>query len=463
MKMKKIIALGLTGVIAVASLAGCGGNQAAQDGKINLKIGGWPDETQTALVETYNGYKKTLEEMNPDINVIPVTGNFSDEKNFMMKASAKTLPTTYTTHYTEVQKTIKNGYAYDVTDIMKERGILDKINPVLLDTIKGSDDKVYAFPSGAYVMGLTLNKKLFREAGLVNEDGTVKAPDTYEELAEYSKIIREKTGKAGIAFCTTGNCGGWHFMNVAWSYGVEFMKQKDDGTWEATFNTPEAVEALQYIKDLKWKYDALPADTVIDQQTGFKLVAIDEAAMMISSPSQQFVAKFGMDPANYAEAKVPAGPAGRYAQMGGGVYMFAPNATKEEVNAAFDWLKVMGLAEPEFNDEAIAAKEASYKSDLEEKGVVFPLPPVPVWSSPERVAKEEELNAKYCNVDLKDFASYLDMSDVTIKPEEPVACQQLYAILDGCIQEVITNKDADCKQLIEKACNDFQVNHLDKN
>ncbi len=463
MKMKKIIALGLAGVVAAAVMTGCGGTQTTEDGKINLEIGGWPDETQTALVETYNGYKQALEEMNPDVNVVPVTGNFSDEKNFMMKASANMLPTTYTTHYTEVQKTIKNGYAYDVTEIMEERGILDDVNPILLDTIKGSDGKVYAFPERAYVMGITINKELFKQAGLVNEDGTVKVPDTYDELAEFCSIIREKTGKAGLAFCTSNNCGGWHFMNIAWSYGVEFMKQKEDGTWEATFNTPEAVAALQYIKDLKWKYNALPDDTVIDQQTGFKLVGIGEAAMMITSPSQTIVSKFGMDPANYAQARMPAGPAGRYAQMGGGVYMFDPKGTKEEVNAAFDWLKVMGLAEPELDDAAIAAKEATYKSDLEEKGVVFPMPPIPVWSSEERVAKEEEINAKYCNVDKKDFASYLDMGDVIIKPEEPVACQQLYAVLDGCIQEVITNENADCAKLIEQACNDFQVNHLDKN
>lgn len=460
--MKKGIAIGLAGIMLSAVLTGCGAPK-EDDGKIKLQIGGWPSESETAVVETYNGYKEKLEALRPDVEVIPVTGNFSDEKNFAMKATAKMLPTTYTTHFTEVQKTIKNGYAYDITDILEERGLLDALNPVLLETVKGSDDRVYAFPERTYVMGLSLNKKLFEQAGLVNEDGTVKVPDTYEQLAEYAKIIKDKTGKAGIAFCTAGNCGGWHFMNIAWSYGVEFMKQRDDGTWEATFNTPEAVAALQYIKDLKWKYNVLPADTVVDQQTGFKLFAIDEAAMFITSPSQTIVSKFGMDPANYAQAKVPAGPAGRYAQMGGGVYMFSNTATKEEVNAAFDWLKVMGLAEPVLDEAATASKEATYKSDIKEKGVVFPMPPVPVWSAPERAEKEEELNAKYCNVDKKDFASYLDMSDVIIKPEEPVACQQLYAVLDGCIQEVITNKNADCAELIKKACNDFQVNHLDKN
>ena len=53
------------------------------------------------------------------------------------------------------------------------------------------------------------------------------------------------------------------------------------------------------------------------------------------------------------------------------------------------------------------------------------------------------------------------MGDCQLKPEEPVCAQELYGILDGCIQEVLTNKDADCAALIKKASSDFQMNYLD--
>ena len=49
-----------------------------------------------------------------------------------------------------------------------------------------------------------------------------------------------------------------------------------------------------------------------------------------------------------------------------------------------------------------------------------------------------------------------------IQPEEPVCAQDLYAVLDGCLQEVLTNKDADCAKLIEGAVADYQANSLDK-
>ncbi len=35
---------------------------------------------------------------------------------------------------------------------------------------------------------------------------------------ETAKVIREKTGKAGYALPTINNQGGWHFMNIAWSW-----------------------------------------------------------------------------------------------------------------------------------------------------------------------------------------------------------------------------------------------------
>ena len=61
------------------------------------------------------------------------------------------------------------------------------------------------------------------------------------------------------------------------------MKKGDDGKWKATFNSPEAAAALQYIKDLKWKYDVLPTNTLIDGEEYSKLFATGNAAMQIAA------------------------------------------------------------------------------------------------------------------------------------------------------------------------------------
>ena len=72
------------------------------------------------------------------------------------------------------------------------------------------------------------------------------------------------------------------------------------------------------------------------------------------------------------------------------------------------------------------------------------------------------MRKEYANINHEDYAEYYSFEGVTINPEPAACAQQLYAILDKCIQEVVTNKDADVDKLISEACNDYQVNHLDK-
>ncbi len=87
------------------------------------------------------------------------------------------------------------------------------------------------------------------------------------------------------------------------------------------------------------------------------------------------------------------------------------------------------------------------------------------WSQESEALKyEHELIDKYANSNpnhVRLYNEFVANCSAELQPEEPVCAQGLYGILDGCIQEVLTNKDADCKSLIEKANNDFQVNYLD--
>ena len=459
MKFQKIMSVGLAAVILALGVSGCGEKNKAEDGKIAVSIGDWPDKTNPKNQERYEGYLAQMKEKYPDIVITPDTYVF-ETKTFSMKASANQLPTMYGSWFTEVKNIIKSNYAADATNVMKKNGILDSINPSLLKMVSSDDGKVYGFPVSAYAQGLTYNKAIFKEAGLVNADGSIKIPDTYEELAEFSKIIRDKTGKAGIVLDTANNCGGWHFMNIAWSFGVNFMQQGADGKWKATFNTPEAVAALQYVKDLKWKYNALPDNTVIDQSEGHKIFGTAQAAMVIADPKDIYCTKFGMNKDDLGVARMPKGPAGRYAQTGGDLKMIAPGSTDEQIDACFKWLDLIGYGK-DLDEQSIENKKKSYQNTLDKNGIVFGREALPVWVNEDRVKKQAEIAADYVNIDPKDFDSYYSFEDVTLRAEEPVACQQLYSVLDGCIQEVITNQNADPAKLIADACSDFQANHLD--
>ena len=462
MKYTKVIALSLIAILLLACIAGCGTNKGGEsqaDGKVTITIGNWPDDTKPEELEIAEKRLKAFNEKYPDVIVKRDTSDY-DVKTFIAKAGSGQLPTIYGTFFTEIDKIINAGYAADITSAMRQYGYDTDINPDLLE-LCSRDGKIYALPVDCYAQGLFVNEELFERAGLLDDNGGVIFPETYEELGRIAKIIKDKTGVAGFVLPATNNCGGWHFMNIGWAYGVQFMAQ-EDGKWVSKLDSPEAVAALQYIKDLKWEYGVLPENVFIDKEEMEKLFATGQAAMCIlDPPGANLTKQYKMDKDSITVGRMPAGPVNRYSQMGGNVRMIAPNATPEQIEAVFNWLEFEGIT-PIISEQTIISWEDAYKLDFDTGNIVLDQNPFKVWINPERVSAENDVRAKYLNIDPAKFESYYSFEDVIIRPEEPVACQDLYSLLDSCIQEVLTNKDADPAEIIKKASEDFQKNYLDK-
>lgn len=461
MKFKKSISFMLAGLMLAGAACGCGGKK-ADDGKIQMEVAQWPDETQPDRIEIWKKDAANFEAKYPNIDVIEGNTYGYDPETFAIKANANQLPSYIDTYFTEIKQMIAAGQVTDITDALKENGLYDALNPDMLALCSDENGRVYGFPKEAYTQGLFINKELFAKAGLVNEDGTPKVPQTWQELAEYAQIIKEKTGVAGFALPTTGNCGGWIFMNIAWSFGVEFEEQQSDGSWKAVFDTPQFKNAVQFVKDLRFKYNVLPDNKVLDLEEYRKMFGTGQVAMQISSPDAlgTMVRKYGFDKDNAYMARVPAGDAGRYAQMGGGITIFGKENTPEETDAAIKWLMFRGRT-PEITEEVEETLHQSYQDSLDIGSVVYPKEFFSIWTDAERTKKDQEIRAGYANVEMKNFEDYASFEGVTIRPEESACCQQLYAVLDGVIQAVITDQNSDIDQLTKTAVNDFQKNHLD--
>ena len=456
MKLHKILTVALSAVIIIG-VTGCS-QRDTNNGKIKVSVGSWPTEASPEILEKNNKFKADFELENPNIEIVPDNYSF-DIKTFMVKASGKQLPNLYTTVFTQTKQIIKEGYAADITDALNELGWTEKINKSVMDYIS-DDGRIYAVPKYIYAQGLYINKAIFKEAGLVNADGSIIVPETFEQLVEYAGIIKEKTGRAGYVIPTIDNAGGWHFMNWAWNYGVDF-EEVVDGKWKATFDTQEARDALQLIKDLKWKYNALPEMSAVNAVEAMKLFGTGQAAMLFGVvPEQSFPITYGMKIEDICVVAMPEGPNGKNALMGGDVYMFSAETTPEQIKAGLQWLDFVG-AGPTIAETSLSALQKNIETTLGNGGIVIDRDPFPVWSS-EDYAKRNEIYKNNTNVDLKDFENYLNMENVTVKAEESVCAQELYATLDKCIQEVITNKDADVAKLINNANQEFQVNYLDK-
>lgn len=458
----KAVSLVMATTMIVAVFAGCGNKVSDKDeqGRTIVTIGGWPDKEGTAL-DNYNARKSEFEKNNPDVVIKPDYWKF-DLKSFYAKAAGGQLPITYDIPYTEIPQIIDSGYAADLSQVYKKRGYDGMFNERVLEII--SDDKgVYAFPFGAYILGLAYNTDLFEKAGLMEPDGTPMQPKNWDEVAEFAVKIKEATGVPGLVINTANNAGGWIFTNIAWSFGTDFMEQTEDGKWKATFNTPECAAALQWVKDLKWKYDVLPANTLIDNGEAQKIMGTEKAAMYVTAgdiPAR--LAKYGIKPDHIGMMALPAGPARHVALLGGSIFAVSSVATDDQKDAAVRWFE--SAYSHKASDEFKANKEREIQAKLE-AGQLIGVKGMSVWSSKsEGFRYESELIDKYANSNpnhVRLYNEFVANCPAEIQPEEPVCAQELYQTLDGCIQEVLVNKDADPASLLEKANADFQTNYLD--
>ena len=461
MKLKRILCVVLV-VLMFASLTGCGDTNTGRnaDGKIAISVSGWPApdaDTYPIAQEREQGF----EAENPDVDLTGDTWVF-DLKSFYPKAEGGTLPTLYRCNFTEVQRIMDGEYAADITDVLKNRGYDGKFSKQVLDVI-AKDGRIYAFPMSTYILGLGVNMDLFKQAGLVEADGTPMQPKDWYEMAEFAQQIKEKTGKAGFVMPSKENAGGWLFTMIAWSFGAEFMKQDDNGNWVATFDSPECAEALQFIKDLKWKYNVIPENILLNNGDVAEYLATGKAGITITSGTiGTSVAGFEMDPDSLGMMAIPRGPKRYVTLLGGDARGIRDDATQEQIDACIRWLEYTGSGYDIDESGKKALTETIEKNKA--NGAVIGIQTLTPWNenSP-KLQFQHELIEKYANVspnNVRLYNEFLKDTTVEVQPEEPICAQDLYGLLDTCIQEVWGNQNADCAEILKKANSDFQTNFL---
>lgn len=468
-KFKRLVCAVLAAGLAVGA-SGCVGTKVGQndgrdaDGNIHISIGGSPTERTKDNEKTYDMFmenKAKFEAENPGVIVDADSWSF-DLKNYMTKAEGGDLPTMYHTSPTEINNIVNNGYAADITDLVKKYGYDKMLNNEKYSKLYMRDGKYYGIVKNGtlYDMGIAYNVDLFKQAGLIDENGLPKFPQTWEELAETAKTIKDKTGKTGFAIASKNGQGGWHFMNIMWAYGADFMEQDENGKWKAIFASDEGVAALQYVKDLKWKYDVLQEELVAGIEVGGRLLATNDCAMILTQRSMldTYIERYGLKASNVAMSKIPAGPAGRFSQVGANIWMFS--GTDEQNELCLKWLDMIGEG-PTVTE---ATKETMAKNNeiKQEKGYIVGVRSANLWLNDERVNAEEEAMAPYRTVDSKFFDDYTNGKGVEYKFEPERCVQQLYVALDNAIQQVLLDENADCATVLKKVQDDFQANFLDK-
>ncbi len=463
MNTKKIASI-VAMVLGIGMIAGCTqtattGNDKDDQGRTVISVGHWPAKEGAALTKS-NQQKEEYEAENPQYAITPDTWSF-DIQTFYSKAAAGQLPTVYYAYFTEIEKIIDNGYCADITEGLKRAGYDGVYNEAVLDIIS-KNGKIYAYPTDSYSLGLVYNVDLFEKAGLMNEDGTPQQPKDWDEVVEFGLKIKQATGKAGFVIPTIANQGGWMFTPMAWSFGVNFMSEKD-GKYTATFDSQEMVDALQYISDLKWKHNIFLDNALIDSDEYYKQFALGNIGMIIAPPnSTDTLKKYEMPIENIGMMPMPEGPAKHITLTGGYTALVANGATEDQIDAAIKWLEKVGYGFA-LTEESKLTIEDNYKKDVSDN-VPVGIAQLSVYKDDTQIrAFSNQMREKYANINLNHVKLYnesLTDTSIELKPEEPVCAQELYAVLDGLIQEVLTNQNANIKALVSTANSEFQSNYL---
>jgi ABC-type glycerol-3-phosphate transport system substrate-binding protein len=451
--MRKLLALMLLCVAALVFVGGC--KKKAASGTPVVRLGIWPEDTLPAEVAMHQEFVKQFNVKYSGIELQPAQYRYAVD-TFVSMAEAGQTPTVFETWFTEPQKLINGGFVKDISAEIKALGWDSKMNPAVRELLS-KDGRIYGVPRDAYALGLMLNVELFRQAGLVDRNDVPLYPKTWDELVQAAQTIKQKTGSAGLCLLARDNAGGWHFTNIAWGFGAVFEVQRD-GKWYAQVNTPEVAAALQYVKDLKWKYDVLTADpTNEDWGTGFRAIGTGAAAMYIGAQDavNQPTEVNGLPVGDLALVPVPAGPKGQFSLMGGTPYMFASNASSAQITAALHYLEIMGRS-PVVDETTIAGLRAD--AQRRKNAGVPVIPEVPAWTDPAYLRAKQDAIDAFKNVDDRMYADYYAAvaKAGNLKNEEPILTQDLYAELTKCLQAVLTDRNANVQALLDTAQRNLQ-------
>ena len=149
---------------------------------------------------------------------------------------------------------VRSGIALDCTEELIARGVdVGAIWPCMTP-LTVHDGRAYGFPGNAHAPALWFNKRLFDEAG----EPYPTSDWTWEECVEIAARMTKKDARGRpVQFGLMVGIDDWMDVLVAQWGGSVYVPE---GTRSA-LDSPEAVEAVQFYRDLIYEYEVVPSPT----------------------------------------------------------------------------------------------------------------------------------------------------------------------------------------------------------
>ncbi|MFJ4871388.1 ABC transporter substrate-binding protein [Streptomyces sp. NPDC088757] len=439
-----------TATLLMLSLTACGEDDNTFDPstvlnpktKVTITIDCMPPEEEAAELKEW---KEDVDEFNKTYPNVTIEGRSTpgqclEPPQFTAMLKAKSQPDVFYTYFTDLPQVLSEDAAEDISSYVHPWTVrlLKDINPDVLDSLKHKD-RLYGLPNSNYTMGLLINRKLFKDAGL-NPD---TPPRTWDEVrAAAKKIAALGNGIAGFGEYSAGNTGGWHFTAQMYSVGGDVVDASGE---KAAFNTDLGKQVAKNLHAMRWEDDSMGRTQLLKWGDLQKQIATDKLGMFLAAPDdiaymvQQLGAKyenFGMGPI----------PGGRNTLAGGDNYMIKKGISGDKIKAAIAWLnfKNLTVGKGQFD-------WARTKAD----GLPVGIPQPNFWLNDSKT-KDDAARVQHATMPVANFKTFMD-HPVAGKNEPPKA-QEVYKVLDNVMSGILTNKDADIDKLLSTA--ETEVNRI---
>lgn len=330
---KSLLATGLSAVLAVSLLSGCGGGG---------KKGGSGGKDGEASVWHYfeheaKALEKFIDEYNEQQDEITLKATYVSRDELMNQytigAVSGELPDIGMVDSPDMASYIELGVFEDITEYLEKWGELDQFYKGPLSSCKDSEGKLYGIPNNSNCLTLLCNMDILNAAGFT------EGPKTWEE---FEQICAATTNKADSVFGFSMSLISTEegtFQYMPWLYGAGGSVTKIDSN--------ESIEALTFLSNLV--SNGYMSKEVVNWQQGdaYNAFVAGKAAMLESGTWQiatldEDIEKAGTN-INYQFILMPEKDGKRATTIGGENFGVCTGA--DNIEACAEFLTYMTSAE----------------------------------------------------------------------------------------------------------------------
>ena len=193
----------------------------------------------TSLINKFNAD-------NPDVHVSVTTVEWPGYDQLTAQFASGDAPDIVTIHASVLSDYQSKNLLLPLDDVLKSAGVTPDAMTDAAREGATKDGKIYGLPIDNWTMLFHINMDLFKQADLVNADGTPKLPTSVDELMAQAEQFKQKTGKPYFVQ-NLANETALYTRNL-----YTYLFQQDNDFFadpkHVKLNTPEAKKVLEMYK-----------------------------------------------------------------------------------------------------------------------------------------------------------------------------------------------------------------------